>query len=144
MTTIAFRDGILAADGRVTFGDLIVGDTCRKITRLSDGSLFALCGDDTHEQAIIGWLEGVGPRPDGEEFTAIHVRSGGAIFVYHGDGEAFRPYPYTKFAAWGSGAELAIGAMEMDATAAQAVTVACRRNVASGGSIQIERVRHNA
>ncbi|MCL2714611.1 MAG: hypothetical protein FWD68_08550 [Alphaproteobacteria bacterium] len=146
MTTIAYRDNVLAADGRVTLGDLIVGEACRKITRLADGSLFALCGDDTHEAALIEWLDNIAdggawePPPKGEEFTAIHVEDSG-ISVYHGDGENFRTYPYTGFAAWGSGADLAIGAMEMGATAAEAVKVACRRNMATGGTIQIEHVR---
>jgi ATP-dependent protease HslVU (ClpYQ) peptidase subunit len=57
MTTIAYRDGILAADGRTTYGDTIFTDNSRKIHRLSDGALFALCGDVSYVQPMLDALE---------------------------------------------------------------------------------------
>jgi ATP-dependent protease HslVU (ClpYQ) peptidase subunit len=44
MTTIAYRDGELATDSRITAGDMIVSDKRRKVHRLRDGSLVAWAG----------------------------------------------------------------------------------------------------
>lgn len=140
MTTIAYRDGVLAADGRVTDGGhLILTDECKKIRRLSDGSLFALAGDVTHEERIVEILEDMdSPLPQGKDFTAILVDPDGNLSTYEGAGDRFLPW-YEGFAAFGSGAEVAYGAMQMGATAEQAVVAACHRNTTTGGAIQTER-----
>jgi len=141
VTTIAYRDGVMAADGRVTDGQLVVTYECKKIRKLSDGALFALCGDDYLEEAIVEWLEACEPEtvpPTGKDFTAILVDTSGNLSTYSGVGERFLPWYDVKFAAFGSGGELAYGAMEMGATADQAVAVAIRRNTHSGGLIQVE------
>lgn len=143
MTTIAWRDGVLAADGRVTYGgSLILTDSCKKIRRLSDGSLFALCGDPVLEERLIEWLEnceeGESLPPHGKDFTAILVDPDGALSTYEGSGDRFMPM-YDGFAAFGSGMDFAYGAMEAGATAEEAVKAASRRNVSTGGDIQIER-----
>lgn len=140
MTTIAYRNGLLAADGRVTSDGLILTDTCKKITRLSDGALFTLCGVDTWEQQIIEWLEendGSAP-PKGKGFCAILVDTDGVLTTYNGRNGGFIA-SYGAFQAYGSGCEIAYGAMEMGATAKEAVEAAIRRNAYSGGAIQVEK-----
>jgi ATP-dependent protease HslVU (ClpYQ) peptidase subunit len=143
LTTIAYRDGVMAADGRVTIGQLIVTDTCRKITKLSDGALFALAGDDQLEKNIIEWLEeadgGIMP-PQGKDFTAILVDTSGNLSVFAGSGDRFVPWEGISYAAFGSGADVAYGAMEMGASADQAVAASINRDVNSGGSIQVEQL----
>ena len=144
MTTIAYRDGVMAADGRVTVGQLIVTDTCRKITKLSDGALFALCGDDSLEVELIEYLEEADggilpPQGKGKDFTAILVDTSGVLSTYEGSGDRFVPWG-TAYAAFGSGAEIAYGAMEMGATASQAVSAGIARNTHSGGLIQVETI----
>jgi len=140
MTTIAYRDGVLAADGRVTDGQLILTDECKKIRRLSDGSLFALTGDDTHEERIVEWLEDadISPPPQGKDFTAILVDTDGNLSFYNGMSDRFVPW-YEGFAAFGSGSDIAYGALEMGATAEEAVIAASHRNTLTGGAIQTER-----
>ena len=143
MTTIVYRDGVLAADGRLTNDDnLILTDECQKIRRLSDGALFVLAGDDTFEEQIVDWLEGDfdGALPQAEkdkEFIAILVDADGALNVYEGSGDRFVQWPDDRFAAFGSGAEVAYGALEMGADAYMAVEIACLRNTTTGGDIQI-------
>lgn len=130
----------MAADGRVTIGQLVVTDACRKITKLSDGALFALCGEDTLEQNLIEYLEACEPDmmpPQGKDFTAILVDTSGNLSVFEGSGDRFIPWN-VAFAAFGSGSDIAYGAMEMGATADQAVAAAIRRNTHSGGLIQVE------
>lgn len=141
MTTIVYRDGVMAADGRVTTGQLIVTDTCKKITKLSDGALFALAGEDHLEQNLIEWLEeadgGTAP-PQGKDFTAILVDTSGNLSVFTGSGDRFVPWNDIAYAAFGSGADVAYGALEMGATADQAVAAGINRDVNSGGRIQVE------
>lgn len=143
MTTIVYRDGVMAADGRVTIGQLIVQDNCKKITKLSDGALFALAGDDMLEKPLIEWLEeadgGIMP-PQGKEFTAVLVDTSGNLSVFTGAGDRFVPWEGVSYAAFGSGADAAYGALEMGATADQAVAAAINRDVNSGGSIQVEQL----
>jgi ATP-dependent protease HslVU (ClpYQ) peptidase subunit len=141
LTTIVYRDGVMAADGRVTVGQLIVTDRCKKITKLSDGALFALAGEDQLEKPIIEWLEeaegGVAP-PQGKDFSAILVDTQGNLSVFTGSGDRFVPWDDIEYAAFGSGADVAYGALEMGATADQAVAASIKRDVNSGGSIQVE------
>lgn len=130
----------MAADGRVTQGPLIITDMCKKIRKLSDGALFALTGSDYLEENLIEWLEACEPDtapPQGKDFTAILVDTNGNVTFYEGDTDRFLPW-FGDFAAFGSGSDFAYGALEMGATAEEAVAVAIRRNHTSGGHIQIE------
>lgn len=138
MTTIAYRNGILAADGRSTSGHLIVNDKTTKIHRLSDGALFALAGNDAYEAPMLHALEDGGPLPEYKfdndgGFIAVLVEVDGTLKTYEGEGEF--SFVTADFAAFGSGADFAYGAMEMGAGAEEAVTVACRRDKNSGGAI---------
>ena len=45
MTTIAYKDGVLAGDQRLTSKGFIWHDKERKVFRLRDGSLFGASGD---------------------------------------------------------------------------------------------------
>lgn len=138
MTTIAYRDGILAADGRTSIGSTIFTDNARKIIRLSDGALFALAGDVAYTGPMLEALEDEAPLPDKDgAFTAIIVETSGALRFYEGAGGFIAVDD--PFAAFGSGADFAYGAMEMGASAEEAVRVACRRDSGSGGKIQVER-----
>jgi ATP-dependent protease HslVU (ClpYQ) peptidase subunit len=140
LTTIVYRDGIMAADGRVTLGQLVVTDNCQKIKKLSDGALFALTGDDALWENLIEWLEACEPDtapPQGKDFTAILVDTSGNLTVYEGNTDRFVPW-YGEYAAFGSGSDVAYGALEMGATAEQAVAAAIRRNTNTGGTIQVE------
>lgn len=141
MTTIAFRDGLLAADGRMTYGDTIFTDKTRKIHRLSDGALFALCGDVSYVQPMLDALEDdevdLPEVADGSSFTAVIVEKDGKVRIYEGRGGYIAlDAPYYAF---GSGEEYAIGAMDMGASAEEAVRVACGRDLGSGGDIQVEK-----
>ena len=141
MTTIAYRDGILAADGRMTYGDTIFTDHTKKIHRLSDGALFALCGDVSYVQPMLDSLEDdevdLPEVSEGSSFTAVIVERDGKLRLYEGRGGFITlDAPYYAF---GSGEEYAIGAMDMGASAQDAVRVACGRDLGTGGDIQIEK-----
>jgi ATP-dependent protease HslVU (ClpYQ) peptidase subunit len=138
VTTIAYRDGILAADGRTTYGDTIFTDHNKKIHRLSDGALFALTGDVSYVQPMLDALEDDEVNlPIGEGFTAVIVERDGKLRLYEGRGGFITlDAPYYAF---GSGEEYALGAMDMGASAHDAVRVACGRDLGTGGDIQTEK-----
>lgn len=138
MTTIAYRDGVLAADKRTTSGGTFSG-TMRKIhRRKSDG---ALCGGCGHVPLIQGWQEwfcaGERGKPPSlgdkdESAQIIVVRANGQVEFFTHLG---RERVHDTFFAIGSGADLAFGAMEFGASARQAVAVAQRRDIHSGNGV---------
>jgi ATP-dependent protease HslVU (ClpYQ) peptidase subunit len=137
MTTIAYRDGVLASDGRTSSGNVVLSDNEKKIMRLSDGALFALAGDVAYTGPMLEALEDDAelPKADGA-FTAVIVETNGALRIYEGAGGFMAIVE--PFAAFGSGAAVAYGAMEMGASAEEAVRIATRRDTYSGGAIQVE------
>jgi ATP-dependent HslUV protease subunit HslV len=144
VTTIAYRDGVMAAEGRSTLSGTILTDHSLKIVKLSDGALFALAGEDAYVAPLLAYLEEEDaelPTADNSPFTAVLVEVDGTIKVYEGVGD-FSPAE-TDFIAIGSGSAYAYGALDIGATAEEAVRVATKRDPQSGGSIQVERLGPN-
>lgn len=139
MTTIAYRDGVLAADTlELASGCSVIGYG-RKIWRLEDGTLVASIGEAPMGDAVKHWLEhgqeGEAPTMAGE---AMVIFPDGHMEAFSGENRQ-RNYPTAPFYAWGSGADVALGAMHMGATAVQAVEAAIRWNVHTGGEITVLR-----
>jgi hypothetical protein len=85
VTTIAYRDGVMAADSLIGSGDLIEG-IARKIERLQDGSLFGFTGDYAMFDAVLDWLNSGGifgdrPKDERGNFEAVIVRPDGALII---------------------------------------------------------------
>lgn len=143
MTTIAYRDGIMASDSRCTRGDQIVPGTYQKIYRLPDGALFAFCGSTSLEMRILEALmddEDVPPFKvkDGRAFL---VRPNGTKWTYEGDG-AWLPFTGPYF-AMGSGEDYAYGALWSGKDAAEAVRCAKDFDSASGGKVQTMKLKES-
>lgn len=140
MTTIVYRDGVLASDSQVTAGDARKF-RCEKLYRVEVQGVEAivgLAGGSFDGLAFLDWLVGELAEPpqrliDGEaDFTAVVLNKHG-LFEYD---KWCRPDKVLEtFYAVGSGAGPALGAMHMGATARQAVDVACRIDPFSGGKI---------
>jgi hypothetical protein len=139
MTTIAFRDGIMAADSQVTVDSEGGGARkfrCEKLYRVKvrNGrktvpALVGLAGGSYDGLAFLDWLMGADPEPptrliEGEaDFTALVLNKFG-LFEYD---KWCRPERVLeKFYAVGSGAKAALGAMHMGASATCAVAIACK------------------
>lgn len=146
MSTVAYRDGVLAADSKAYggSGQNSPGEK-RKIHRLKDGTVVGVTS------AVLGmgerfaaWLDAggdptawTGGDPD---LRAIIVRPGGEMFLAD-DGLFFSGPIQCKQYAIGSGAAYALGAMSMGATAVQAVHVAIAHDYHSGGRVRALSVR---
>jgi ATP-dependent protease HslVU (ClpYQ) peptidase subunit len=135
MTTIAYKDGILATDSRVTRGDMIVQGSAQKLWRGDDGSLIAISGQMTEASELLRWLiRPSGERPPiSEKITVIVVRPSRSVEIWEENGMYT---PSMRFGAWGSGAPTALGAMHAGASAQEAVEIASKIDVWTGGDVQ--------
>lgn len=140
MTTIVYRDGVLAADSRAYRGDKSPLGTKVKIHRLWDGSLFGASSNCVGADTLLRrWVEEGCPsqksgdiKPD--SFEMILIRPNGEVFFAHDNLDLSGPLE-APFFAIGSGEQYALGALEMGADAVRAVRVACEFDVWSDGQI---------
>lgn len=141
MTTIVYRDGVIAYDSRKTAGGTITSD-CHDKHESRGGVHFFFAGSVCdREDFIAGYLSGENVRP--MDCGAITIQEGS---VYSSgvldDGRIWKcPIDKGDCYAMGSGQEFAWGAMEMGATAVEAVEAAKRRDVYSGGEVRVFEVR---
>lgn len=141
MTTIAYRDGVLAADSRITAGNLIVPGGFYKVRRLPCGSLFAGSGSvDDIERILEAILVGDAP-PSVRNTTAVTVDTKGAMWTYEGSVWVRQRGPY---GAWGSGSPYAYGALAMGASAKDAVRIAIKFDNGSGGPVRAASIKENS
>lgn len=142
MTTVAYRNGILAADSRAYSGDRTPVGWKAKAHRASNGILYAVSSTCVGADALLrDWIEADCPRPANddlkpESFTLLLVKPDGGVFFANGNLALSGPLT-DDFFAIGSGEQYALGAMAMGASAEEAVAVACRLDPWSGGDITV-------
>ena len=137
MTTIAYRDGIIAADSRTTWNGGHLGD----VTKIAkNGKILAgSAGSASQCKLFLDWvLSGMmGDQPklvaDDYELDAFVALPDGKIVFFNGQSS----FPLkARFYACGSGYQYALGAMSMGATAEEAVRIAAQHDTKTGGEIQ--------
>lgn len=135
MTTLAYRDNILAADTQMTWAD---GSRrkVKKIVRLPDGSLFAGAGDAPAILKLKKWAEAGfpnKPKPrfsEATELDCILVKPDGTAWLID---RCVSPEQIDDdFVAIGSGGGYATGAMAMGASAIEAVEIAAKYDSSTG------------
>lgn len=139
MTTVVYKDGILASDSRLTSKSHVVSDKCKKIFRLPDGTLFGWAGDDEGGHELLeSMLRGEELNSDKirlfEDVQAIRILPKGQIYVTD-RGRAWTRWP-EKFGFIGTGGKYARAAMMAGADAVKAVKIAIASDVYSGGRVQ--------
>lgn len=150
MTTIAYRDGALAADSKA-YGGLYKnspGDKA-KIHRLGPGPMEGwLVGISTNvvggDKMLLAWLEAGAPLPTNEslkpeQFCIIALNPAGELFLAN-DALSLSGPIKSEFYAVGSGDDFAMGAFAMGADAAQAVRIASQFDRHTGGEVTVLRV----
>lgn len=138
MTTLVYRDGVLAADSRGTRNGMICPGAVNKVA-VVDGRLVGFVGDTAFGQRFVRDLrEGREPADLEGEAIAVIVDSDGTVRVHQNATWYVEEGP---FAAWGTGLAAALGALHMGATADQAVEAACEVDPNSGGPVQIVSLR---
>lgn len=134
MTTIAYRAGVLASDSRAMIGGWKCSYPLPKLMRMKDGAIAGVVGEYAKGMAFIEWLNG--PRDDAApemvDATVIKMDGDGSLAVY----ENGHRFPVTAdFAAWGSGAPPALGALYAGASAERAVEIASLVDDQTGGEV---------
>ena len=141
MTTIAYKDGILAFDSRITGGSTIHGWMTKGITTKTH--IVAAAGAAQDIQAFFDWFEAGGLQADKTKFglvdrevdiVALAVDKKGKVTIYED-----RVYPTqidSLFYAAGSGGDVALGALGAGASAVEAVRIAAKFDSATGGPIR--------
>lgn len=139
MTTIAYRNGVMAADTLITSGPMRAGQ-CIKVGRAPDGTMGGCAGSLAASSELLAWLhagaEGSPPKTD-DDVDGIVVRPDRSIFYW--SGKVLSPVA-AEFVAFGSGERYAMGAMAAGADAHRAVEVAIELDTASGGEITVVRL----
>ena len=141
MTTVAYRDGILAADTMVTYGATLIPFKYKKISKLPNGSLYGFSGNleigEIMKRRLINVGEHDGILEDsadlkGEAFEAIIVQPDGDLMFFENRTWIRLNIPYV---AMGSGKEHAFGAMHVGASAKQAVKASIDLDPNTGGRV---------
>ena len=126
MTTVAYKDGVLVGDTRITEGETILPERARKVFRLADGSLFGFCGCVENAKLVRNAVERGLPLPKLEarqkEDAFIHVRRNGKVF--YSTGVAWVQIEGTRIVSIGSGSLAAYAAMRAGRSAVDAVRIA--------------------
>ena len=139
MTTVAYRDGLIAGDSLVSMGSHIATKRFCKIIK-TETHLAGFSGDAQYASSFLEWVRGGCnerriPKGDTGEIDAFTVDREGMIVSY---GDKMTPMRMGRlpFYAIGSGWAYALGAMEMGATADQAVKIAAKHDTATGGRVR--------
>jgi ATP-dependent protease HslVU (ClpYQ) peptidase subunit len=132
MTTIAYRDGVLAADSLVTTGDTKLPETKRKVWKLRDGRLFGGAGIAETIEFLKASINDGAETPKLSGVEAILVDTNGAVTAYEGKAWVRVSAPYV---ALGSGSTIALTAMWMGADAKTAVKAGIKFDRNSGGRV---------
>jgi len=139
MTTITYRDGILASDSRAYSGGSTPIGQKQKIWQLECGTMFGV--STVHpglSEQVAAWISSEQNRdylpPVDPTFTALLIDPLGQVFI------AIDSYFFTgpltgDYFAIGSGDHYALGAMAMGASAVEAVEVAMVHDAWTGGRI---------
>ena len=141
MTTIAYRDGVLAADSLVTLGSTKVHGSYQKIRRIGQ-YLVGTAGSVACCQAFVDWLKSNDdshPPPKGEYGALIVDPRGRVREIENG---SVLPVPRgAKFFAIGSGSPYALAAMYAGATAVDAVKIAAKIDTSTGLPVKTLKVK---
>jgi ATP-dependent protease HslVU (ClpYQ) peptidase subunit len=152
MTTIATKDGIIASDGRMSLGATIIKDDTVKVFNINN-HLVGVCGAARAISTFVGWLqkhtdyrmvsEQVGDLVDlippvleqSEDYTALVVTPDKQVLLYEGGVPI--DMGIDVHMSIGSGGDFALAAMDSGLSAEEAVKVAMKRDVYSGGTITV-------
>ena len=142
MTTIVFRDGVLAADTRAYSGSPSPIGFKQKIHAGPDGSLYGVStAQPGLSEQISAWLMAdpdqkadTQPHVGEKGFQALEITPEGEVYYYCDSFSPSGPLMGNWFAI-GSGEDYAIGALLMGATAEEAVEVAMQCDAWTGGDV---------
>lgn len=142
MTTIAYRNGIIAFDSRCTQDDNILSDDFDKAYLADDDTVFILCGCiGDHYRLMDQYFDRPYDASKGAiEASGYVIKSDGTLWrVGPNEGGGVFTFPAFSLGACGSGAPHALTAMDMGASAEDAIAMAAKRDTNTGGAVRTLR-----
>lgn len=148
MTTIAYKDNIIAYDSRTTQGPVITDDETEKRIEKEDHIFFGTGYATDVERLIDLFLENAEYNKDLSYEAAIFVITP-ELELWQASVEPDEGFWKSKKRldnvwAMGSGGDFALTAMDMGASAKEAVEMAAKRDTGTGGLVREYRVGHNS
>ena len=136
MTTIVYRDGIIAYDSRTMCDNFIVSDKTDK-HYISHGIHFFMAGNVSDHNLLMSAYRDNNQQWKGDA-QAMVVDAGQLRFINMtpDSGTTWHDWPHDDYRAIGSGQDFAYTAMDMGATAKEAVAMAMKRDPGTGGRIR--------
>jgi len=145
MTTIAYKEGVLAADSQLTVGGHIRTKSDPKILILQNGFVLGLAGKTNeilHAVQFLNnpyWLENLDKAPtDLKKFEGLGYFKGNVFFF---EGSCLPNLMAHPFYAIGSGWEHAMAAMALGMSAPDAIRFASKHDVFTNDEVQIVNVK---
>lgn len=144
MTTIAYRNGTMAADSACFDSSLYQGEV-EKLWTLPQIGLIGCCGEIGAMIQFVDWLRADCDRkrkpdlPDDCDFESILVNPDGEVVHY--DRHLVPIRVANDIHAIGSGRKLALGAMMAGASAEEAVKIACHYDMVTREPIRTIRLK---
>ena len=149
MTTIAFRDGIIAADSQETHTNGRITE-CKKLF-LVDGKIIGTAGDSYTGRIFVDWFER-GARmedvPDlshvtsDEDFECLVIEDKDNVYTINRFFQKYHVEMPDGFYAIGWGSSYAMAAMDMGADAKKAVQISAKYDAYTGGKIKTMKVKN--
>ena len=134
MTTIVYKDGIIAYDSRLSANTLITDDDYDKHLKMGHIDFF-LSGPPSGYEELIGTY--LGSSQCKKTDCVLFAVERGKVYMASIDEGEFLKEEATNPSAIGSGRYHAYTAMDMGASAEEAVKMAAKRDLCTGGTIRI-------
>ena len=133
MTTIAYKDQIIAYDSRSVSGDVIVDDCFIKKTKVKGVVFFVVGNPSDLEEFQEMYFGETGSEKLGCDALVVDE---GIVYVCGVEKGKIWKDKVDKPTTLGSGAQFALAAMDCGCTAVEAVKVAAKRDIYTGGRIR--------
>ena len=135
MTTIAYKDGIIAYDSRITEGDTILTDNFEKKYE-QDGLTFFIAGDLGQDQQFANSF--ILREPQGIKLAQGFVVDGDKLYICTVLSKRVQVYEWHKAnpRAVGTGEPFALTAMKLGNSAVDAVKAAMNFDTNTGGKVR--------
>lgn len=142
MSVVTYRDGVMAADSRAYGGNWQASPGQKtKIHQLEDGTRVGVTSAAVGQpERVVAWLR-AGAIPEkwgsGDVLSSmLLVKPDGGVYLSR-DSLYFAGPIHCEYYAIGSGADFALGAMAMGASAERAVEVACSLDPHCGAPVHV-------
>lgn len=141
MTTIAYRNGIIAADSQITYDKSVKGTSGPKIVQLNKNTVIACAGGVVEIQKMQifftqkNWEQKLDEAPKFKNYIEALLVYKGKVYICLGT--CYPELLYDAFYALGSGYKFALAGMHLGLSAEEAVKFASTLDIYTDDKIQL-------